>query len=123
MYVYTYIHTHIQTYIHTYKHTILQAIEEPEISLRAMLTALKQAAKDERVKGLVLRIPTMRSWSIGFGCMQELCESVLEMRRNGKVHTYAFIYTHIYIYTYTCTYYALLEHWVWVYARIVRKRA
>lgn len=60
--------------------------QEPELSTREIVTAIREAAYDPRVSALVMRVDTFH---LGLARLQELREAVLFFREFGK-HTYAF---------------------------------
>ena len=64
----------------------LQAIDEPSLSLRAIMRALRLAAADARVMGLVLMLPANgAAGGLDLATVQELIPAILQLRASGKL--------------------------------------
>lgn len=71
---------------YTGRHSLLTWLENPPLSFIEAITALDRAAKDKRVKGIVMRLD---SGDLGNARTQDLREAILRFREGGKF-AYAF---------------------------------
>ena len=61
------------------------------VTLRSLTTALAKAAKDDRIKGLLLQGSFQPSdYGTGYACLRELRESILAFKKSGKM-VYAYL--------------------------------
>jgi protease-4 len=61
------------------------------MTLRQLVTALQKAAKDDRIKGLLIKGSfTPADYGTGYGCLHELRDAVIAFRKSGK-KVYAYL--------------------------------
>jgi len=65
--------------------------QTPSMTLHRLVTALKKAAKDDRIKGLLLEGTFQPSdYGTGYACLKELREAILDFKKTGK-KVYAYL--------------------------------
>ncbi len=63
----------------------LEGDKTPSMSLHKLLSAVKKAAKDDRIKGMLLQGSFEPSdFGSGYACLKELRESIIDFKKSGK---------------------------------------
>jgi protease-4 len=72
-------------------HSILSGDNTKSVPLHRLVTALKKAAKDDRIKGILIEGSfEPADFGTGYACLKELREAILDFKKSGK-QVYAYL--------------------------------